>query len=324
MSATILKPGLMTTIQDLGRIGWQAFGVPVGGAMDQKAAKLVNILLENDENAAILEMTLIGASLSFHHSTVIAVYGADMSPTLNGQPLRHGQLIQVRKGDIITFGHAKKGMRCYLGVRGGFSVPDVLRSKSTNMKAAFGGLNGRKLESGDVLPFTPFLGAPKHGWGLSTEWGLYLQNNTSIRFVKGKQYDWFTDQSKKNFTKQTFTIKPESDRMGYRLSGTSIELQEETEMITEGTAFGSIQIPPDGQPIILMADRQPTGGYPKIGDVISIDLPKLSQMRPGDTFLFEEISIKEAQALLFKEKKKLNILKIACHLKWREIKNVSN
>lgn len=318
MAIKVIKSGLYTTIQDLGRTGWQGFGIPVGGAMDQTAARLVNILLGNNEKEAVLEMTFVGPTLQFEEEATIAIFGANMSPSLNETAISHSKPIRVSKGDILKFGAAKKNARCYLSIKGGFVISKTLHSKSTLTSAGIGGINGKALRSDDVLPFNHSPHSDRLNWGFSYKLENYLHNDDTIRFTKGRQYDWFTDESKQQFIDLDFSITPDSNRMGYRLSGPSINVMEQKELITEGTAFGTIQIPPEGQPIILMADRQPTGGYPKIGEVIQCDLPRLSQMRPGDKLRFKEVSLLEAQQILLNHSRDFSELKAACTLKWRD------
>ncbi|MBS4196915.1 5-oxoprolinase subunit C family protein [Lederbergia citri] len=319
MALKMIKNGAFTTIQDLGRNRWQAYGVPVGGAMDQMSAQLVNILLGNNENEAVIEMTLVGPTIQFEDNAIISIFGANMSPKLNGQAIEHRKPIHVKKGDIIAFGTAQSGVRTYMAVKRGFSLPEVLGSKSTNAKAHI----GHPLQAGDVIPTNHSYSARKFSWGLSFKLEAYIHDKeTPIRFVKGRQYDLFTLESKQAFLESRFKVSPDSDRMGYRLAGPKLCTIQKLELTTEGTTFGSIQVPPDGNPIILMAERQPTGGYPKIGDIISIDLPRLSQFRPGEQILFQEISLKEAQQLLIAQQKELKAIKAACLLKWRDSQNV--
>ncbi|MBS4201997.1 biotin-dependent carboxyltransferase family protein [Bacillus sp. FJAT-49732] len=319
MALKIIKNGAFTTIQDLGRNGWQAYGVPVGGAMDRVAARLVNILLGNYENEAVLEMTLVGPTIRFDENTIIAFFGANMSPKLNGKAIEPRKPIHVSKGDIVTFGRAQTGVRTYLGVKDGFSLLDILGSKSTNARAKM----GRPLQTGDVIPINQSYSFKRFSWGLSFKFGTYIHDKQPpIRFVKGRQYDLFTTEAKQAFLESNFIVSPNSDRMGYRLAGPKLSTKENFELITEGTTYGSIQVPPNGEPIILMADRQPTGGYPKIGEIISSDLPRLSQIRPGEHIHFKEISLKEAQQLLLAQQKDLAIIKAACLIKWRNFQHV--
>lgn len=320
MAIHITRGGLLTSVQDLGRFGYQSYGFIVSGAMDAFAMKIANIAVGNHENEAVLEMNFVGPSLLFEEDMVISLFGADMQPKLNGETIPHGKPISVKKGDVLRFHAATKGSRCYLAVKGGFELPSVLNSRSTYLSAKIGGFQGRKLESGDRIPIRKPSQLPPVSWRIGNHYQHYIgTEDHTIRFVKGRQYDWFTEEAISKFRTESFQITPQSDRMGYRLQGSALRLKKNKELVTEGATFGSIQVPPNGQPIILMADRQPTGGYPKIGQVIQADLPKLSQMKPGDWIQFKEISLKEAQQLLMKAHRELTYLKAAVNLKWREI-----
>lgn len=321
MSIRVMKAGMQTTIQDLGRHGWQSLGISVCGAMDPWAAKIVNILLNNHENEAVLEMTVHGPTLEIQEDLFLAIFGADMVARRNGKKIAQGKPVFVRKGDVLTFGYARDGIRTYLAVKGGFFIEKVLDSYSTDVKAKMGGMGGRALKEGDILPTksgeTPLSHNRKFPYHIKNH---YIDRKVSpIHFIRGRQYHWFTKESLQAFESSPFTIEPDSDRMGYRLSGSGLEQGEPRELITEGTTFGTIQIPPSGQPIILMADRQPTGGYPKIGEVIRSDLPRLSQMRPGQKLHFQEVSLQEAYQKIRKQRRDLEKIKIACRLKWHEM-----
>ncbi|MBO0993919.1 biotin-dependent carboxyltransferase family protein [Bacillus sp. SD088] len=321
MSLYVIKPGMQTTIQDFGRHGWQSLGVSVCGAMDPWAARIANILLNNHENEAVLEMTVHGPTLEIQEDLFLAIFGANMDVTRNGKKLAQGKPVFVQKGDILTFGYAKTGMRTYLAVKGGFPLQKVLHSYSTDLKAKIGGLNGRALKEGDILPSKSEVPSLAPDWGFPYHINNhYINKNCSpIHFIRGRHYHWFKKESLQVFESSFFTIKPDSNRMGYRLSGPALEWEESRELITEATTFGSIQIPPSGQPIILMADRQPTGGYPKIGEVIQSDLPRLSQMRPGQKLYFQEITLQEAYQKTHKQHQTLEKVKIACRMKWQEM-----
>ncbi|MBS4210250.1 biotin-dependent carboxyltransferase family protein [Bacillus sp. FJAT-50079] len=325
MALKVMKGGMFTTIQDLGRVGGQSFGIPAGGAMDRFAAQLANIILHNDPQEAVIEMTMIGATFLCEQHAVISIFGAEMGACLNGNALKHGKPIQMYKGDQLTFGAAKQGVRCYIAVKGGFAIPTMFNSRSTYVQAKIGGNNGQALVPGDRLPIhcsTTIAPAP---WKTSFQIEKYFRDNSKpIRFITGRQADWFSNDARQSFCQEKYTIDPASNRMGYRLSGWPIPFQHNRQLITEGTAFGSIQIPPNGQPIILMADRQPTGGYPKIGEVIQHDLNRLSQMRPGDQVQFQEISLEEAQNILLADHRLLLKVKTACALKWRDLANETN
>ncbi|MBP1913829.1 antagonist of KipI [Lederbergia galactosidilyticus] len=321
MSIKVMKPGMQTTIQDLGRYGGQSLGISVCGAMDQWAARIANILLNNYEDEAVLEMTFQGPTLAIEEDLILAIFGADMNASWNEKKLPQGKPIFAKKGDVLSFGYARDGVRAYLAVKNGFFLEKVLDSYSTDVKAKIGGLNGRPIKEGDILPAKGMLPPlpPNQSFPYYIDNNYLDKNDSPIRFIRGRQYHWFSKESLQTFESSSFTIEPDSDRMGYRLSGPTLERKESKELMTEGTTFGSIQIPPNGQPIILMADRQPTGGYPKIGEVIRSDLPRLSQMRPGSKLSFQEISLQAAYQKTRKQLGDLEVIKKACHLKWNEI-----
>nr|WP_249310481.1 biotin-dependent carboxyltransferase family protein [Bacillus sp. FJAT-49736] len=291
---------MLTTLQDSGRTGFQRFGFVVSGAMDSWAMQLANSCLGNNQNEAVLEMTLLGATFEFEADTEVCFCGANMNPTLNGKPVYNGTPISVKKGDILEFHNAEHGCRAYLAVKGGFISEDILHSKSTYIKAGI----GKKLEAGDRLLIREIPMTANKKWRLSPSLFTYI-NSETIRFTEGRQYGWLSPNA---FETRSYQVEVNSDRMGYRLNGDPVFLQEKRELITEGAAFGTIQIPPNGQPIILMVDRQPTGGYPKIGEVITADLPKIAQRKPGDFIRFQKVSIQEAQATLLERNKLLNML----------------
>ena len=318
MSVKIIEPGMLTTVQDLGRFGYRHLGIMANGVMDAKAANIANLMLGNDVNAAVLEFTLLGPELEFTKSSVICITGAKTKATLDGQELEQGRVIQVRAGQRLKTGNAYQGCRGYLAIKGGFSVKEVLHSKSTYLRGGIGGFDGRALKSGDELRFTEFhssIGAVKE-LAPSFEFMDYLGSLNQVRFIYGKQADWFTSESLKRFCQQSFTVSSASDRMGYRLEGQPVKMIRPQELLTEGVTMGTIQIPANGQPIVLMSDSQPTGGYPKIGEVISVDLPRLAQLKPGDSVSFQPVSLAEAQSALIKETQFLNRLSIAAQHCW--------
>lgn len=299
MGIRIIKGGLLSTIQDGGRHGYQAYGFVVGGAMDSWAMKLANRIVKNDLNAAVVEMTMIGAIFEFDENTYISICGADMSPTINDIPVRNGKAIFVKKGDILSFKQAREGCRTYLAVSGGFNVAEVLHSKSTYLNANI----GKRLESGDVLPIYQTSNIPNLKQRLSPSVFTYM-NQTTIRYVEGRHAHWFSSE----LEGETYKINTQSNRMGYRLNGPILRTTVDDQVITEGTTFGTIQVPPNGQPIILMADRQPTGGYPKIGEVITVDLRILAQRKPGDEIEFKKVTLQEAQKIYREQAKTIQIL----------------
>lgn len=314
---TIRKGGMQTTVQDLGRIGFQKYGVVVAGAMDPYALRMANLLVGNKEHAPALEITLMGPEILFEENAVISICGGDLTPELDGKAAKLWRPITVTKGQTLTFGKPRLGCRCYLAIAGGIDVPEVMDSRSTYLRAALGGFEGRALEAGDQLTIgkaaaTQKLAAQEENWFAPS---LTYSSEPVIRVTPGRQYNLFTDNSREHFFSETFSVNSQFDRMGCRLNGPQLVLSEKREMISEAVAFGSIQVPPDGNPIILMADRQTAGGYPKIAEVITVDLPLVSQSKPGDRLRFKEVDIEEAQRLLRLQEKGIICLKRAIQLK---------
>ena len=312
MTIQVIKPGALSTIQDLGRVGYQRFGVVGGGVMDQWAHRLANLRVRNGEQEATLEITLLGPSLRFRQTALIAVCGADLSPRIGEHALPVGRPLLVRNGSQIDFGRRMSGARAYLAVHGGFDVAPVMHSKSTYVRGAFGGLGGRALRKGDEIGIGrsngqacypqlagalfdsdhPFATLPDALLAPVTD-----EAPQTVRVIAGQQWQAFTKEAQAQFLAAEFRISMQSDRMGYRLEGPQLGLRAPLEMISEAVCFGTIQVPPDGNPIILMADRQTTGGYPKIASVASVDLPLLAQMMPHQTVRFSLVTLDEAQRL---------------------------
>ena len=310
MSMRVLKPGMLSSFQDEGRTGHQPLGVSVVGAMDQRAHKLANLLVGNLTDCASLEITLTGPTLQFTQACCIAICGADLSPSLNGKPAAMNRPLIIRARDELQFGARRHGTRAYLAVHGGFEIAEVLGSQSTYLRSHFGGWHGRALKRGDEIALRRPLKEMGHdGAGLETLaqslWSikLYLPGiiagsaRARIRLIKSMQWEEFTPESREALLSHPFRISPDSERMGYRLQGPDILMTQPRQMISEATTFGTIQVPAGGQPIVLMADRQTTGGYPKIAYVATVDLPLLAQMGPGDMVQFELISLETAQTL---------------------------
>jgi len=315
---TIRKGGIQTTVQDLGRSGFQKYGIVASGAMDPYSLRMANILVGNEENAAALEIALVGPEIRFEEDALISICGGDLSPQLDGKATGLWRFIRVHKGQTLTFGTPRRGSRAYLAVAGGINVPEVMGSRSTYLRAALGGFNGRALESGDQLAIgaadRPNFAEDGPSWFTPSP---FYSSKPVIRVTAGRQFDLFSDESRQRFFSESFSVSSQSDRMGYRLDGPRLELANKQEMISEAVAFGSIQVPPDGKPIILMADRQTAGGYPKIAEAITADLPLISQLKPGDRLRFTEVGIEEAQRLLRLQERTINCLKNAIRLKRR-------
>ncbi|QAA95204.1 5-oxoprolinase subunit C family protein [Pollutimonas thiosulfatoxidans] len=305
MTVTVIKPGLLSSFQDLGRHGHQYLGVPVGGAMDTRAHRLANLLVGNAQDEATLEITLAGPTLRFDSPACIAISGAQLGAMLNGQAIPNNRPLVLRAGDILSFGGRQSGLRAYIAWHGGVDLPPVLSSRSTYLRGGFGGYQGRALRQGDVfsMPWRP--GATDLGALADELWKIkvYLPATLSamargaIRAVKGAHAALFTTASVQQFFDADFKISPNSERMGYRLQGPTLSLRSNQQLLSEATSFGSVQVPADGNPIILMADRQTTGGYAKIAHVATVDLPIVAQCMPGDALRFVEITLEEAQQL---------------------------
>lgn len=307
----VLAAGAQSTLQDRGRFGYQRFGVPVNGAMDDDAHCRANILVGNPIEVATLECTLVGPTLAFRFECLIALTGADLEAQIDGRPVPRDCAVFVGRGAVLTMKAARQGARAYLAIRGGFEVPEIMGSASTYLKGAFGGFEGRALRKGDELvardadsgypglmrlrvqahlPFTP---------GPSVASPAARQLSDGVRFIAGPQWDAFEASAQETFLSEPFTVDPNSDRMGMRLRvSPSLTLKAPLEMVSEATVFGTVQVPPDGQPIILLADRQSAGGYPKIAYVYSVDLPLLAQAKPGDEIRFVRGELAQAQAEL--------------------------
>ena len=295
-----IEPGFLTTVQDRGRTGYQRFGVPISGAMDMFALLTANILVGNDEGAAGLEMTVMGPKLRFLAETWIAITGADLAPSVDDGAVPQWHTVKVPKDSVLSFQGARDGVRSYLAVAGGIDVPVVMGSRSTYLKGAIGGLHGRALRAGDVLGTehgeTPIeigeRGLPEH-----LEAPTYGHKH-EIRVVLGPQDRSFTSDGVAKFLGSPYSVSVHSDRMGYRLEGPPIEHVSGADIVSDGTALGAVQVPGDGRPIVLLADRGTTGGYTKIATVISADMGKLAQAMPGDTVTFQAVTVEQAHQSL--------------------------
>ena len=297
----VLQPGLLTTVQDTGRWGYQAFGMPVAGAMDRYAYRAANLLVGNDPEAAALEMTLKGGQFRFAADCYFAICGADMQATLNGQPVANWACNFATAGSELSFEFAITGCRAYLAIQGGIDVPVVMGSRSTYVRAAVGGYQGRALKAGDVLPAGKAVKAAQI-CSLPAQYVPPVLNHIQLRVLPGPQDDYFTAAGLATFFSQTYTITAEADRMGYRLDGPVIEHCDKADIISDALCQGAIQVPGHGRPIIMMADRHTTGGYVKLGAVIGSDLRLLGQAKPGDEVSFVRCNVSEAEAALAEEK----------------------
>lgn len=334
MSIQVLKPGLLTTIQDRGRVGYQKFGIIVSGAMDPFAFRVANLLVGNDEGAAALEITAVGPELYFEQDACIAICGGDLSPTIDGYPVPLWRMVRVRERGKLRFGAPISGCRSYLAVAGGVDIAPELGSRSTYLRAGLGGYEGRSLRAGDVLSVGLETALTKHmkagltntndqsspltaaALAVSSQLLPAYSDTPIIRVMKGREFELFDKESRKVLFSEGFKVLPQSDRMGYRLSGPALHLSAPQEMISEAVTFGTIQVPSDGNPIVLMADRQTTGGYPKIAQVISADLPLMAQLNLGAQIHFREVTLEEAQALRFIREMEIRLLKQGIRMRY--------
>ena len=311
MSITVLNPGLLTTVQDQGRIGYQQFGVSVSGVMDPRSASLANILVGNDEKEAVLECTMMGPQLQFNKANCIAITGGDLMPTLDGKPIPNYTAVKVEAGQVLKFTMPKTGCRAFIAFAGGLDIPEVMGSRSTYMKAKIGGVEGRKLAKGDVIGFRAPKAELKNMNFRSMASEFVPRKEYTVRVVLGPQDDYFTDAGIETFLTQVYSVTAEFDRMGCRLEGAVIQHKDGGDIISDGIAFGAIQVPSSGQPIIMLGDRQTTGGYTKIANVISADFRILAQLKQGDKVRFEKVSVKAAQDALLTQRAALKTIRNA-------------
>lgn len=305
----------------MGRYGYGNWGINPGGVMDPYAARVANMLVGNESTEAVMEIHFPGPQILFEQNALISLTGADFTPTLNDEPLPLWRPIVVRKNTVLHFPRLQWGARCYLAVHGGFNADKWLQSYSTNLKAGAGGHEGRKLEKGDELSFREssiyFPALLKEGkdyrvlrWKAAT--GKTYQYPNELFFIRGNEWDQLEEQCRIELLENNFIIHPHSDRMGYRLKGVPLVRNEKTELVSSGVHFGTMQLLPDGQLIVLMADHQTAGGYPRIGHVISAHFPKLAQLRPSDCIHFTMIDVAMAEELLMAMQQELNILQLSC------------
>lgn len=301
----VIKPGLQTTVQDLGRYGYREYGVSPSGAMDPYSLQIGNVLVGNSLGEAGLEAPLIGPELLALHDVSIAICGGNLSPKINEQVIPHWKSLVIKKGQILSFGELKEGARAYISVAGGIQVPLILGSKSTYITGKFGGIEGRALKEGDILFGNPFIRRNRY---LHRDFILEYTNTLTLRFIAGPHENHFTPLGLETFLTEEYTISPQSNRMGYQLSGPKIEHSNSADIISDVIPLGGIQVPASGQPIILMAEHQTTGGYTRIGTVISRDIPLLAQALPGAKIRFKKICLQTAHSLLMEQRNMLKCL----------------
>jgi antagonist of KipI len=301
----VMKAGLQTTVQDLGRHGFREFGVSPSGALDPYSLQMGNLLVGNDLGEAGLEAPIIGPVLMALHDVSIAICGGNQTPKINEQEIPLWKSIVIKKGQILSFGELKEGTRTYISIAGGIDVPVVLNSKSTYLTGRFGGFKGRALKEGDTLYGSPFT---RRNRFLDTKFKPIFTSPLTVRVIVGPHNDKFTSIGLKTFLTEEYVISPQSNRMGYQLTGPKIEHSNTADIISDAIPLGGIQVPASGQPIILMAEHQTTGGYSRIGTVISADISRLAQAKPGTRVRFKKIDLQTAQNLLIVSKRTLNSL----------------
>lgn len=326
MSVTVRQAGIQTTVQDLGRPGWQHAGVPEGGAMDRMAHRIANLLVGNQDDAAALECTLGGVALQFTSPALVALAGRDITASLDGVAVPAWQPFRAEAGALLVL---HTGCRTSVAIAGGIDVPVVLGARGTSLRAGFGGFHGRALRRDDVVPIgepTP-LGKQMHsrlvergrviaGWGAGPSLRPAYAVRPTVRIIEGPELRCLNDASRASLFGASFRIAPESDRMGFRLQGQMLALTTPMEMLSAGVTVGTIQLPPGGAPIVLMADRQTTGGYPRLGDVITCDLALIAQLRPGDEVQFDTIPLDLAHSLYLRREHDLTRARHALRLRF--------
>lgn len=315
----VLKPGLLTTVQDLGRPGYQQYGVVVGGALDAFSARVANLLAGNDDSAAVLEMAQTGPELFFEDDTLIAWCGADFVAQVGGQPLPRERAVRVAAGETINFGLARSGLRAWLAFAGGVDVPLVLGSRSTYRRAGIGGNKGRSLAAGDILKLgeksvrsatlLASLATTRQRastWSVRPKFLGRIAPPGKVRAMRGPEWRWFTPEAQQAFFSTSWRATKDADRMGVRLDGPALALVQPHEMISSCVNTGVVQVPAGGQPIVLLPSRQSVGGYPRLAAVAAVDIGHCSQLRPGEHLQFQEITLAAAHELYLARERDLN------------------
>ena len=304
MGIKILTPGMFTTVQDAGRRGYQSSGFSQAGVMDTRSYRIANLLVDNDADEAVLEIMMLGPSIEFGEDEVIAVTGAPVDPQINDRPVSMNRALQVKRGDVLKFGYPKTGRYAYIAFAGGLDIQPVMGSRSTHTKSLLGGFRGGSLEAGALIrlrnPRKRLRRMNKRDlsdWKETYKEEPVKPSSELLRVIMGPQEDYFTKEGIKTFLNAEYKIQVDSDRMGYRLDGEAVLAVQGVDIISDGIAFGAVQITPEGLPIIMLADRQTTGGYAKIANVISVDIPRLVQLRTNEKVKFTACSVEVAQRL---------------------------
>ncbi|MBV9242842.1 MAG: biotin-dependent carboxyltransferase, partial [Acidobacteria bacterium] len=308
------KPGILTTVQDVGRLGWRRFGINPNGPMDPAAARIANVLVGNDDDTALLEMHFPAAEITFAEETLLSLCGGDFGAEIDGLAIAPWRTHLAEAGSTLRFTGKNSGERVYLAIRSGLSIPKWLGSASTNLNAEIGGLDGRALRAGDRVALAR-AGVHRVGGRLPAVSMSLLPHYSrfpTVRIIRGAEFEYLDDESRQALVAKNFAISNRSNRMGFRLTGEPLALGREREFISSAVCFGTVQLLPDGQLIVLMADQQTAGGYPRIAHVVSYDLPLLGQLGAGDKVAFHLIEQDEAEHLAVQFERELNFLRVAC------------
>ena len=320
MSLIVERAGFFSSVQDLGRVGFREFGVSTSGALDSFALRVANLLVGNEDGAAGLEITFGGLQLRFQDERIVAWCGGEFDVHIGVAPLPAGHAALVRPGDELKFGRPQIGCRAWLAISGGVDVPIVLGSRSTDLRANFGGFDGRALRDGDVIPLGPRPGSPIpattiSSWTAPHDWVSPAKPSPILRFLRGMDWTRFNASTLQRLTREPFAVSPDSDRMGVRLTGPELPRADNVDLISEAVVPGTVQVPPSGQPILLLGDCQTIGGYPKIAQVITVDLGMAAQVRVGDRVRFLEVSFGDAHQLFLQRERSLERFRIGLSLR---------
>src|SRR6266481_2815413 len=321
MNAVVTQAGFLTSVQDLGRTGFRQFGVSTSGALDSFGLRVANLLVGNDEGAAGLEITIGGLQLRFEDERIVAWCGGEFDVQIGSRALPAGHVAHLQAGGELKFGRAQIGCRCWLAISGGIDVPVVLGSRSTDLRANFGGFEGRAFRDGDQLLLAEFRRSDTAAteeistWTAPHGWTSPASRHSNLRFIRGADWNRFNDLTIQRFTRHEFTVSADSDRMGVRFDGSEMKREDETDLISEAVAPGTIQVPPSGKPILLLGDCQTIGGYPKIAQVITVDLGIAAQVRAGDRVRFSEVSLGDAHQLFLQRERSLERFRIGLSLR---------
>lgn len=322
MSAAVTRAGFFSSVQDLGRAGFRQFGASTSGALDSFALRVANLLVGNEDGAAGLEVTFGGLQLRFQDERMVAWCGGEFDVRVGVAPLPAGHAALVRPGEELKFGRPQIGCRAWLAISGGIDVAPILGSRSTDLRGNFGGLDGRAVRDGDVLPLGPQPGSSRDvettekisSCTAPHDWVSPAKRNPILRVIRGVDWNRFNASTLQRLTIEAFTVSADSDRMGVRLDGPELKPTEASDLISEAVTPGTIQVPPGGKPILLLQDCQTIGGYPKIAQVITFDLGVAAQVRAGDAVRFSEVSLAEAHRLLLERERQLELFRIGLSL----------